>query len=32
MEIEVEVECPCCNELFTTTVEVDTDDYESDMD
>jgi len=32
MEIEVEVECPCCNELFTTTVEIDPDDYESDRD
>ena len=32
MEVEVEVECPCCNELFTTTVEIDQEDFESDRD
>jgi len=33
MEIEVEVECPCCGELFATTVEIEVDDYRiSDLD
>ena len=32
MEIDVEVECPCCGEIFTTTVEVDPEDYRGDND
>lgn len=32
MEIEVEVECPICGELFTTVIEIETESLLSELD